>query len=146
MRCLLKKSQPCPFDEWSARNPPASVLTLMVGSGGANVAKPLHVGHLRSAFLGESIKRIGRYIGHRVISDVHLGDWGLQMGMLIHELSQHSPELPYFDVTKMDAYPSEAPVSVADLDELYLGASKKAQVDAAFMADAKASLSLRRSR
>ena len=73
--------------------------TIIVDYGGANVAKPLHVGHLRSAVIGESMKRIGRYMGHHVIGDVHLGDWGLQMGLIIEELRVRQPELPYFDVS-----------------------------------------------
>ncbi len=71
--------------------------TIIVDYGGANVAKPLHVGHLRSAIIGESIKRIGRYMGNKVIGDVHLGDWGYQMGLVITELKKRQPELPYFD-------------------------------------------------
>ena len=65
--------------------------------GGPNVAKPLHVGHLRSAVIGESLKRICRFMGDEVIGDVHLGDWGLQMGLIIEELKDRQPELPYFD-------------------------------------------------
>ena len=60
--------------------------TIIIDYGGANVAKPLHVGHLRSAVIGESIKRILRFAGHDVIGDVHLGDWGLQMGLIITEV------------------------------------------------------------
>ena len=71
--------------------------TIIVDFGGANVAKPLHVGHLRSAVIGESVKRMGRFLGHNVIGDVHLGDWGLQMGLIIEELRDRKPELPYFD-------------------------------------------------
>ena len=77
--------------------PPEKKKTIVVDYGGPNVAKPLHVGHLRSAVIGESIKRINRYKGHRVIGDVHLGDWGLQMGLIITELKARKPELPYFD-------------------------------------------------
>ena len=71
--------------------------TIVVDYGGANVAKPMHVGHLRSAVLGEAIKRILRAQGHTVIGDVHMGDWGLQMGHLISELAEEQPDLPYFD-------------------------------------------------
>ena len=73
--------------------------TIMIDYGGPNVAKPLHVGHLRSAIIGESVKRIGKFMGHNVIGDVHLGDWGLQMGLIITELKQRKPELVYFDET-----------------------------------------------
>ena len=71
--------------------------TIMIDYGGPNVAKPLHVGHLRSAIIGESVKRIARFAGHRVIGDVHLGDWGLQMGLIITELKERKPGLGYFD-------------------------------------------------
>ena len=71
--------------------------TIVIDYGGANVAKPLHVGHLRSAVIGESIKRTARYLGHKVIGDVHLGDWGLQIGLIITELKHRKPELVYFD-------------------------------------------------
>ena len=75
---------------------PKSPKTIIVDYGGANVAKPLHVGHLRSAVIGESVKRIGKYVGHKMIGDVHLGDWGYQMGLVITELKKRKPELPYF--------------------------------------------------
>ena len=71
--------------------------TIIVDYGGANVAKPLHVGHLRSAVIGESIKRIGKFMGHHMIGDVHLGDWGLQMGLIIVELKERKPDLVYYD-------------------------------------------------
>jgi arginyl-tRNA synthetase len=83
--------------------------TIIIDYGGPNVAKPLHVGHLRSAIIGESIKRIGRFVGHKVIGDVHLGDWGLQMGLIITELKHRKPELVYFDDTYEGEYPKEAP-------------------------------------
>ena len=70
--------------------------TIVIDYGGANVAKPLHVGHLRSAIIGESLKRMGRFMGHKVIGDVHLGDWGLQMGLIITELQKRQPDLVYF--------------------------------------------------
>ena len=73
--------------------------TIMIDYGGPNVAKPLHVGHLRAAIIGESLKRISRFVGHNVIGDVHLGDWGFQMGLIITELAKRKPELPYFDDT-----------------------------------------------
>ena len=76
--------------------------TIVLDYGGANVAKPLHVGHLRSAIIGESIKRIGKYMGHNMIGDVHLGDWGLQMGLIITELKERNPELVYFDDYQID--------------------------------------------
>ena len=84
--------------------------TIMIDYGGPNVAKPLHVGHLRSAIIGESVKRIGKFMGHNVIGDVHLGDWGLQMGLIITELKQRRPELVYFDDAYTGEYSEEAPL------------------------------------
>ncbi len=97
--------------------------TIVIDYGGANVAKPLHVGHLRSAVIGESIKRTARYMGHEVIGDVHLGDWGLQIGLIITELKHRQPELVYFDDTYTGEYPKEAPFTMADLEEIYPYAS-----------------------
>ena len=106
--------------------------TIMVDYGGPNVAKPLHVGHLRSAVIGESIKRICRYAGHNVIGDIHLGDWGLQMGLIIHELSLRKPELPYYDESFTGEYPKEAPFTISELEEIYPTASGKSKVDEAY--------------
>ncbi len=106
--------------------------TIIVDYGGANVAKPLHVGHLRPAIIGESIKRIGRFMGHNMIGDVHLGDWGLQMGLIIMELKERKPELVYFDENYEGEYPKEAPFTISELEEIYPTASKKSKEDAAF--------------
>ena len=106
--------------------------TIIVDYGGANVAKPLHVGHLRSAVIGESIKRISRYMGHKVIGDVHLGDWGLQMGLIIEELHDRQPELPYFDESFTGEYPKEPPFTISELEEIYPSASAKSKQDEAF--------------
>ena len=103
--------------------------TIMVDYGGPNVAKPLHVGHLRSAIIGESVKRIARFVGHKVIGDVHLGDWGLQMGLIITELKSRKPELPYFDASYEGEYPREAPFTIAELEEIYPTASGKSKED-----------------
>ena len=97
--------------------------TIIIDYGGPNVAKPLHVGHLRSAIIGESIKRIGRFVGHKVIGDVHLGDWGLQIGLIITELKHRQPELVYFDESYEGEYPAEPPFTMADLEEIYPYAS-----------------------
>ena len=97
--------------------------TIMIDYGGPNVAKPLHVGHLRSAIIGESIKRMGRYVGHTMIGDVHLGDWGLQMGLIITELHKRKPELVYFDEAYEGEYPEEAPFTISELEEIYPAAS-----------------------
>lgn len=101
--------------------------TIIVDYGGANVAKPLHVGHLRSAIIGESIKRIGRYMGNKVIGDVHLGDWGYQMGLVITELKKRQPDLPYFDEAFEGEYPGEAPFTIGELEEIYPMASAYAK-------------------
>ena len=106
--------------------------TIMIDYGGPNVAKPLHVGHLRSAIIGESVKRIGKFMGHNVIGDVHLGDWGLQMGLSITELKQRRPELVYFDDTYTGEYPEEAPFTISELEEIYPTASKKSKEDEAY--------------
>lgn len=97
--------------------------TIVIDYGGANVAKPLHVGHLRSAVIGESIKRTARYLGHKVIGDVHLGDWGLQIGLIITELKHRKPELVYFDESFDGEYPTELPFTMSDLEEIYPYAS-----------------------
>ncbi len=106
--------------------------TIIIDYGGPNVAKPLHVGHLRSAVIGESIKRILRYAGHDVTGDIHLGDWGLQMGQIITELQVRQPELPYFDENYTGEYPEEAPFTIAELEEIYPTASGKCKVDEAY--------------
>ena len=105
--------------------------TVVVDYGGANVAKPLHIGHLRPAIIGESLKRLYKYLGYNAIGDVHLGDWGLQMGLIIAELSERQPELPYFDPDFTGEYPKEAPFTVTDLEEIYPTASAK-KVDPEF--------------
>ena len=106
--------------------------TIIVDYGGANVAKPLHVGHLRSAVIGECVKRLGTFMGHQVIGDVHLGDWGLQMGLIIEELRDRKPELPYFDPNHTGPYPEEAPFTISELEEIYPAASAKSKTDEAF--------------
>ena len=106
--------------------------TIIVDYGGANVAKPLHVGHLRSAVIGESIKRMGRFMGHNMIGDVHLGDWGLQMGLIIVELKERKPDLVYYDESYTGEYPKEAPFTISELEDIYPTASKKSKEDEAF--------------
>ncbi|MCM1100603.1 MAG: arginine--tRNA ligase [Clostridium sp.] len=109
---------------------------IVVDYGGANIAKALHVGHLRSAVIGESIKRILRYCGHEVIGDVHLGDWGLQMGLVATELRERKPELVYFDENFTGEYPEEAPFTIAELEELYPAASARSKEDPDYKAKA----------
>ena len=106
--------------------------TIVVDYGGPNVAKPLHVGHLRSAIIGESLKRIARKMGHHVLGDIHLGDWGYQMGLIITELKVRQPELPYFDDAFEGEYPEEAPFTIGELEEIYPTASGKAKEDESY--------------
>ena len=109
---------------------------IIIDYGGANVAKPLHVGHLRSAVIGESIKRTLRYLGNDVLGDVHLGDWGLQMGLIITEVRHRHPELPYFDEAFTGEYPKEAPFTISELEEIYPEATRKSKEDEAYKAEA----------
>ena len=106
--------------------------TIVVDYGGPNVAKPLHVGHLRSAIIGESIKRIYRFFGNHVIGDIHLGDWGLQMGLIIAQVQSQRPELCYFDPDYTGEYPEEAPFTISELEKIYPEASARSKVDAEF--------------
>jgi len=109
---------------------------IMIDYGGPNVAKPLHVGHLRSAIIGESIKRMGRIMGHEMIGDVHLGDWGLQMGLIIMELKRRKPELVYFDENYEGEYPNEAPFTIHELEEIYPAASAYSKEDEKYRTEA----------
>ena len=109
--------------------------TIIVDYGGPNVAKPLHIGHLRSAIIGESIKRMGRYLGHEMIGDIHLGDWGLQMGLIITELKKRQPALAYFD-EGATSYPDSAPFAIGELEEIYPCASEKSKTDEEYRGEA----------
>ena len=115
---------------------PENPKKIVIDYGGPNVAKALHVGHLRSAIIGESVKRIARYVGHEVIGDIHLGDWGQPMGLIIHELELRYPDLPYFDESFTGEYPAEAPFTIAELEEIYPTASGKSKEDAEYKAKA----------
>ena len=110
--------------------------TIIIDYGGPNVAKPLHVGHLRSAIIGECVKRLGRFAGHRMIGDIHLGDWGLQMGLIITELAQRKPGLVYYDADYEGEYPKEAPFTISELEEIYPAASKRSKEDEEYKARA----------
>lgn len=123
-------------DEKLAVETAAEPKTIIIDYGGPNVAKPLHVGHLRSAIIGESLKRIGRYMGHKVIGDVHLGDWGLQMGLIITELKHRQPELVYFRENYTGEYPKEAPFTIGELEEIYPAASARSKEDEAYRNEA----------
>ncbi len=117
-------------------NMPAHAPKFIIDYGGPNVAKPLHVGHLRSAVIGESLKRILKYTGHDITGDIHLGDWGLQMGLIITELKKQKPDLVYFDPEYTGAFPKEAPFTISELEEIYPAASKKSKEDEAYKAEA----------
>ena len=106
-------------------NKPGAGKTIVVDYGGANVAKPLHIGHLRPAIIGEALKRLHAFMGYNTIGDIHLGDWGLQMGLIIAELQERQPELPYFDPDFTGEYPTEPPFTLSDLEEIYPTASAK---------------------
>ena len=123
-------------DERLSAAPVEQPKKIIVDYGGANVAKPLHVGHLRSAIIGESIKRILRFCGNDTIGDVHLGDWGLQMGLIITELKHRQPDLVYFDPDYTGEYPSEAPFTISELEEIYPCASARSKEDAAYKEEA----------
>ena len=110
--------------------------TIVLDYGGPNVAKPLHVGHLRSAIIGESLKRIYRFFGNHVIGDIHLGDWGLQMGLIMAQLQDEKPGLPYFDPDYTGEYPAEAPFTISELEEIYPTASARSKEDEPFAARA----------
>ena len=99
--------------------------TIVVDYGGANVAKPLHIGHLRPAIIGEALKRLNKFFGYNTIGDVHLGDWGLQMGLIIAELQERQPDLCYFDENYTGPYPEESPFTLSELEEIYPAASAK---------------------
>ncbi len=105
---------------------------IVIDYGGPNVAKPLHVGHLRSAIIGESLKRIKRFMGDQVVGDIHLGDWGLQMGLIIEELRDRQPELVYFKKGYTGEYPKEPPFTLSELEEIYPAASAKSKEDEEF--------------
>jgi len=117
---------------------PAEKKMIVVDYGGPNIAKALHVGHLRPAIIGESIKRILRYAGHDVIGDVHMGDWGKPMGLVMTEIQERQPDLPYFDESYTGEYPSEPPFTVKDLEEIYPTASAKSKEDEDYNARALA--------
>lgn len=124
-------------DEKYGCSEPEKPMTIIVDYGGANVAKPLHVGHLRAAIIGEAIKRISRFQGHNVIGDVHLGDWGLQIGMVITELKRRMPELSYFVKDYTGVYPDKAPFTIDELEEIYPAASALAKINEQAMEEAR---------
>ncbi|MCM1187938.1 MAG: arginine--tRNA ligase [bacterium] len=133
---LLKVLEKMASEPKFGLEPPQKRKKIVLDYGGPNVAKPLHVGHLRSAVIGESIKRISRYAGHEVLGDVHLGDWGLPMGLIITGLKERKPELVYFDGEYEGEYPAEAPFTISELEEIYPASSAKSKEDPAYKAQA----------
>ena len=115
---------------------PEKIKKIVIDYGGANVAKPLHVGHLRSAVIGGCVKRMNRYVGHEVIGDAHLGDWGLQMGLVIVGLKERYPDWVYFDESYEGEYPEVAPFTISELEEIYPASSKRSKTDAEYKAKA----------
>lgn len=130
--CLASYADSMAADEKLGFEPNGESKSIVIDYGGPNVAKPLHVGHLRSAVIGESLKRIHRFAGDTVTADVHLGDWGLQMGLIIEELRCTQPELVYFDGNYTGEYPKEAPFTISELEQIYPAASAKSKEDAEF--------------
>ncbi len=133
---LLEYVQGMKADSKFGLDMPEHPKKIIIDYGGPNVAKALHVGHLRSAIIGESLKRIARFVGHDVVGDIHLGDWGQPMGLIIHELQLRYPDLPYFDETYTGEYPEEAPVTISELEEIYPTASGKSKEDPEYKAKA----------
>lgn len=134
---LVEQLQRMAADERLGCEPVAPSGKIIIDYGGANIAKPLHVGHLRAVIIGESLKRLVRFLGHEVLGDVHLGDWGLQMGMVISELARRQPGLIYFNSAYTGPYPSEPPLTLADLEEIYPAVSDRAKKEPAVMAAAR---------
>ena len=110
---------------------------IIIDYGGPNIAKPLHVGHMRSAIIGESLKRIFKFMGNEAIGDVHLGDWGTPMGLVIAELKRRKPDLVYFDESYTGEYPEEAPFTISELEEIYPAASAYSKENPEFLEEAK---------
>ncbi len=131
---LAKRAGELASDERTGARDAESLEKIVIDFGGPNVAKPMHVGHLRSSVIGDCLQRLLRFRGHDVVSDIHLGDWGLQMGHLITELEDEQPDLPYFDASVVDGYPDKSPVTIEDLARLYPQASGKAKTDPKRMA------------
>jgi arginyl-tRNA synthetase len=111
--------------------------TVVMDYGGPNVAKAMHVGHLRAALIGESLKRLFRFVGDTVYGDVHLGDWGLPMGQLLAFLADQHPDWPYFTQAS-GPFAAESPVSIEDLERIYPLASTRCKEDPAFLEQARA--------
>lgn len=125
-------------DERCGVTPTAKPRAMLVDFGGLNIAKPMHVGHLRSLFIGDALQRIFRFVGDDVTSDIHMGDWGTQMGMIMMELKHAQPSLPYFQQNFSGVYPVVSPVTLAELEMLYPAASARCRDDKQSMQEALA--------
>jgi len=134
--CIARHANEIFSDERAGCDKASVPENTVIDFGGPNVAKPMHVGHLRSAIIGDSIQRLYKFLGHSVTSDNHIGDWGTQMGMLIRELRIREPQLPYFDESFSGEYPKDPPLSISDLEEMYPTASKFCKSDETAMAEA----------
>lgn len=111
---------------------------IIIDYGGANVAKALHVGHLRSADIGEALKRLANLVGYEAIGDAHLGDYGRPLGLVVLEIKKLYPNLPYFDENYTGDYTEvELPITNADLERIYPEASNKARVDEEYLDEAR---------
>ena len=110
--------------------------TIFLDYGGANVAKALHAGHLRSPNIGEALKRLCEAVGYKTISDVHYGDWGRPMGLIICEIKHRYPDLDFFN-PNLDSYPKESPVTLEDLYDIYPLASAKAKEEEEYLNEAR---------
>ncbi|MCI6932564.1 MAG: arginine--tRNA ligase [Tenericutes bacterium] len=110
--------------------------TIFLDYGGANVAKALHAGHLRSPNIGEALKRLCEAVGYKTISDVHYGDWGRPMGLIICEIKHRYPNLDFFN-PNLDSYPKESPVTLEDLYTIYPLASAKSKEDEEYLNEAR---------
>ena len=111
---------------------------VIIDYGGANVAKALHVGHLRSANIGEALKRLARALGYEVLGDAHLGDYGRPLGFVVLEISKQYPDLPYFDPEyKGDYQELTLPITNEDLEKLYPLASQKAKEDEKYLEEGR---------
>lgn len=117
--------------------PQAEKKRMIIDYGGPNIAKPMHVGHLRSSLIGESLKRLARALGHDVFADIHMGDWGRQMGMVIYGIRERVPDLVYFDAGFTGLYPEHSPVTLADLEAIYPQVSARAEADATVMEEVR---------
>ena len=128
---LADYAQAMADDDRLGIEPAEHPMKILVDYGGPNMSKSMHVGHLRASIIGESLKRLLRLAGHHVDGDVHMGDWGMPVGQLIVEMERRQPDLPYFDPDYTGPYPSESPVTLDDLSEMYPAVVERMEGDPA---------------